>query len=205
MKYDGEIPWWAKDAKDPNSKWYRQKDGTSRDKVDFYAALDLANLRGVKTEEMVDGDGEQNICVCIPLTKNGIPMYGRRRLKLCIAALPRVKKGARTHDLVLHVETPVIRSMCEKGYDTRYKYMNPIFGYITRDIYRSYNRPIYAKKSFCHKLAEKNHTDMAPDDRELTIRISDGRTFVVHDRERDNRMTDMQMKWRNDILNNRKE
>ena len=54
-------------------------------RTDFYVIIDYKKMRGVKLCDMEDGDGDKCDCIVIPLLKNGIRAFTKRRWRVILA------------------------------------------------------------------------------------------------------------------------
>lgn len=166
--------------------------------TDFYVVIDYKKMRGVKTCEMEDADGDKEECLVVPLLKNGLKNHGRGRYRQILAARKSHRNENASHILIPQIEDDIQRAMVFKGYFNRYRYSAPIVGDVVPDITKIPEAPTFSKNSSSYTDMLENQTDNPEQGITLDTQSADGK--VDNGVNLDNKISSIRQKMRDKIL-----
>ena len=137
----------------------KHKTTGKKGQTDFYVIIDYKKMRGVKFCDMEDGDGDKCDCIVIPLLKNGIRAFTKRRWRVILAARKAHRDENASHILIPQIEDDVQRAMVASGYFNRYRYSAPIVGDVVPDITKIPYAPTFSENSTSYTDMLENATD----------------------------------------------
>ena len=137
----------------------KHKTTGKKGQTDFYVIIDYKKMRGVKFCDMEDGDGDKCDCIVIPLLKNGIRAFTKRRWRVILAARISHRDENASHILIPQIEDDVQRAMVASGYFNRYRYSAPIVGDVVPDITKIPYAPTFSENSTSYTDMLENATD----------------------------------------------
>ena len=153
----------------------KHKTTGKKGQTDFYVIIDYKKMRGVKFCDMEDGDGDKCDCIVIPLLKNGIRAFTKRRWRVILAARKSHRDENASHILVPLVEEDVHRAMVATGVFNRYLHFAPIFGDVVPDITKIPMPPKFCKGSYGYLEMLKRKTDNPEQGITLDTQSADGK------------------------------
>ena len=153
----------------------KHKTTGKKGQTDFYVIIDYKKMRGVKFCDMEDGDGDKCDCIVIPLLKNGIRAFTKRRWRVILAARKSHRDENASHILVPLVEEDVHRAMVATGVFNRYLHFAPIFGDVVPDITKIPMPPKFCKGSYGYLEMLERKTDNPEQGITLDTQSADGK------------------------------
>ena len=177
-----------------------------RGRTDFYVVLDFKKARGVRMVQMDDADGDNGMCLVIPMLKNGFRKWGKNRYRIILAARKSHRDENASHVLVPLVEDDVQRAMVATGVFNRYLHSAPIIGDVVPDITKIPMPPKFSKNSYAYLETLEHKTDNPEQGITLDTQSADGK--VDNGVNRKDKVSSIRQKMRDKILsktNNKKE
>ena len=176
----------------------KHKTTGKKGQTDFYVIIDYKKMRGVKFCDMEDGDGDKCDCIVIPLLKNGIRAFTKRRWRVILAARKSHRDENASHILVPLVEEDVHRAMVATGVFNRYLHFAPIFGDVVPDITKIPMPPKFCKGSYGYLEMLERKTDNPEQGITLDTQSADGK--IDNGVNKKGKVSSIRQKMRDKIL-----
>lgn len=184
----------------------RKQQAYDERRTDFYVVLDFKKARAVRMVQMEDADGDNGMCLVIPMLKNGFRKWGKNRFRIILAARKSHRDENASHVLIPLVEEDVHKAMVATGVFNRYIHFAPIFGDVVPDITKIPMPPKFCKGSYGYLEMLERKTDNPEQGITLDTQSADGK--VDNGVNLKGKVSAIRQKMRDKILsktNNKKE
>lgn len=155
-------------------------------KSDFFVVLDFGLFRGVRCIKTVDADGDNDYCLCIPMTKNLINRTGKEVWRMYLSARKSENIDGYTHYLTALANKTSCNMLSSSQYRDRYERISISVGYISYDL----SQIPYPPEFYFKFDNEASQNDNKEDNKKFPLTKSLARPIKNRKEEEMNRLRD---------------